>query len=145
MQSLLTVHGGGSASVLHSSPMSIFRKKGTVEGLYRIGPTVQPTDHEPARHEVFYVRGRPFIAPTAGMLVFKACSNLPAAHHQDCCSNTLRVLPCTVLSQHTRVLSTILPALPLSTANPCGGLSAQAPLRPPTSPGGPNSPWGAGE
>lgn len=53
--------------------MSIFKKKGTIESLFRIGAQ----DDEPGaaksapgksekdgKHEVYYVRGRPFIAPT---------------------------------------------------------------------------------
>ena len=52
--------------------MSIFKKKGTVESLFRMG---EGTDGSKAaappeasegikKHEVYYVRGRPFIAPT---------------------------------------------------------------------------------
>ena len=51
--------------------MSIFKKKGTVESLFRMGadaaPSAQQADGDDAgtgKHEVYYVRGRPFIAPT---------------------------------------------------------------------------------
>ena len=55
--------------------MSIFAKpKSTVESLFRIGPpdpTTSPAtpgsngkDVATSKHEVFYVRGRPFIVPT---------------------------------------------------------------------------------
>ncbi len=49
--------------------MSIFRKKGKVESLYRIGNVDSPLSgggEEEKHHEVYYVRGRPFIAPSAG-------------------------------------------------------------------------------
>ena len=49
--------------------MSIFKKKGTVESLFRMGegaeggkgPAAEPEGIK--KHEVYYVRGRPFIAP----------------------------------------------------------------------------------
>ena len=49
--------------------MSIFKKKGTVESLFRMGegaeggkgPAAEPDGIK--KHEVYYVRGRPFIAP----------------------------------------------------------------------------------
>ena len=51
--------------------MSIFKKKGTVESLFRIGTGDSETlkgkadvDSSEGKHEVYYVRGRPFIAPT---------------------------------------------------------------------------------
>ena len=49
--------------------MSIFKKKGTVESLFRMGEGAEPGKGPPAepegikKHEVYYVRGRPFIAP----------------------------------------------------------------------------------
>ena len=56
-----------------SGAMSIFKKKGTVESLFRIGAKDEETGHKGKQqdkgdgsgaHEVYYVRGRPFIAPT---------------------------------------------------------------------------------
>ena len=53
------------------APMPIIKKKGKVEGLYRIGqPAVSPVANgngngeSDSKHEVYYVRGRPFIAPS---------------------------------------------------------------------------------
>tara|TARA_B110001452_G_scaffold196994_1_gene166979 strand:+ start:785 stop:979 length:195 start_codon:yes stop_codon:yes gene_type:complete len=51
--------------------MSIFKKKGTIESLFRIGAqddepgkAAPGKDGKDGKHEVYYVRGRPFIAPT---------------------------------------------------------------------------------
>ena len=50
--------------------MSIFKKKGTVESLFRMGEGLPDGANGPPpeaegvmKHEVYYVRGRPFIAP----------------------------------------------------------------------------------
>ena len=51
--------------------MSIFRRKGTIEGLFRIGAeehlntdaVAETPTRRGVKHEVYYVRGRPFIAP----------------------------------------------------------------------------------
>ena len=50
--------------------MSIFKKKGTVESLFRMGEGLPEGANGPPpeaegvkKHEVYYVRGRPFIAP----------------------------------------------------------------------------------
>ena len=53
--------------------MSIFKKKGTIESLFRIGAqddefgsgkAGHAKGDKDGKHEVYYVRGRPFIAPT---------------------------------------------------------------------------------
>lgn len=66
--------------------MSIFKKKGTVESLFRMGEGAEGGGKAPAfaegaegikKHEVYYVRGRPFIAP--------AKAGAPLAWHSAPC------------------------------------------------------------
>jgi hypothetical protein len=65
--------GGAQSQRSGSIVMSIFKKKGTVESLFRIGAGDDEAGAKGAaagaaddvnKHEVYYVRGRPFIAPT---------------------------------------------------------------------------------
>ena len=64
---------GRTIAASGSIVMSIFKKKGTVESLFRIGAGDDEAGAKGAaagaaddanKHEVYYVRGRPFIAPT---------------------------------------------------------------------------------
>ena len=68
--------------------MSIFKKKGTVESLFRMGegaeggkgPAAEPEGIK--KHEVYYVRGRPFIAPAKTGAPRLAQCTVGIAHRQ---------------------------------------------------------------
>ena len=85
--------------------MSIFRRKGTIEGLFRIGAeehlntdaVAETPTRRGVKHEVYYVRGRPFIAPAAELC---ARSNFlaPADYSVDRLFATSRIVPTPPLS-----------------------------------------------
>ena len=65
--------------------MSIFKKKGTIESLFRIGAqddegaakAAPGKDGKETKHEVYYVRGRPFIAPTKAGTHARTAARVP--------------------------------------------------------------------